>query len=65
MLVSQLAIIVAILWMGMTNPVESSTSLTTMALAAVLLGFSSATQDVVIDAATPNWCLATVVVCAI
>lgn len=50
MLVSQLAIIVAILWMGMTNPVESSTSLTTMALAAVLLGFSSATQDVVIDA---------------
>ena len=48
MLVSQISIIIAILWMGMTDPVEDS--LTTMALAAVLLGFSSATQDVVIDA---------------
>ncbi len=50
MLLSQLSIITAILWMGMTNPLESENSLTIMALAAVLLGFSSATQDVVIDA---------------
>ena len=50
MLVSQLAIISAILWMGMTNPIEGQDSLTLMAFAAVLLGFSSATQDVVIDA---------------
>ncbi len=50
MLLSQLSIMIAILWMGMTNPLESETSLTIMAFAAVLLGFSSATQDVVIDA---------------
>ena len=50
MLLSQLSIIAAILWMGMTNPLENENSLTMMALAAVLLGFSSATQDVVIDA---------------
>jgi PAT family beta-lactamase induction signal transducer AmpG len=50
MLLSQFFIIIAILWMGMTNPLESENSLTIMALAAVLLGFSSATQDVVIDA---------------
>ncbi len=50
MLLSQCSIITAILWMGMTNPLESENSLTIMALAAVLLGFSSATQDVVIDA---------------
>jgi len=50
MLLSQLAIIVAILWMGMTNPLANDNSLTMMAIAAVLLGFSSATQDVVIDA---------------
>ena len=50
MILSQLSIIAAILWMGMTNPLASENSLTMMALAAVLLGFSSATQDVVIDA---------------
>ncbi len=49
MLVSQIAIIIAICWMAMTNPVQEG-SLTLMAMAAVLLGFSSATQDVVIDA---------------
>jgi PAT family beta-lactamase induction signal transducer AmpG len=36
--------------MAMTDPVASKQSLTVMALAAVLLGFSSATQDIVIDA---------------
>jgi PAT family beta-lactamase induction signal transducer AmpG len=50
MLLSQFAIIIAILWMGMTDPLANDNSLTIMALAAVLLGFSSATQDVVIDA---------------
>ncbi len=50
MLVSQLSIIFAILWMASINPAESGYSLTWMALAAVWLGFSSATQDIVIDA---------------
>lgn len=49
MLFSQVAIIGAILWMAQTDPTVEG-SLTIMALAAVLLGFSSATQDVVIDA---------------
>jgi PAT family beta-lactamase induction signal transducer AmpG len=43
-------IIAAILSMALTNPASSEASLTFMALAAVLLGFSSATQDIVIDA---------------
>lgn len=50
MLVSQLAVISAILWMAFTNPAEGPSRLILMALAAVLLGFSSATQDIVIDA---------------
>ena len=49
-LVSQIAIIVAISWMAFTNPTSGGSSLTMMAMAAVLLGFSSATQDIVIDA---------------
>ncbi len=49
-LVAQLAIIVAILGMASIDPAASDASLTWMALAAVLLGFSSATQDIVIDA---------------
>ncbi len=49
MLLSQIAIIIAILWMAQTDPTNPR-SLTLMAMAAVLLGFSSATQDVVIDA---------------
>ena len=50
LLVSQFAVIGAILWMAFTDPSLNEGSLTIMALAAVLLGFSSATQDVVIDA---------------
>lgn len=50
MLFSQAAIIGAIILMAQTNPSTEGNSLTMMALAAVLLGFSSATQDVVIDA---------------
>jgi PAT family beta-lactamase induction signal transducer AmpG len=50
MLVAQLSIIVAIALMASVNPQASGGGLTLMALAAVLLGFSSATQDIVIDA---------------
>jgi PAT family beta-lactamase induction signal transducer AmpG len=50
MLVSQLMIISAIVWMASTDPSASGDALTRIALAAVLLGFSSATQDIVIDA---------------
>ncbi|MFC1560768.1 MFS transporter, partial [Pseudomonadota bacterium] len=50
MLLAQLAIIVAIVGMAAIDPAASERSLVWMALAAVLLGFSSATQDIVIDA---------------
>ncbi|MFV0438939.1 MAG: AmpG family muropeptide MFS transporter [Desulfopila sp.] len=50
LLLAQSMIIAAICWMGFTDPLASSVSLTTMAMAAVMLGFSSATQDIVIDA---------------
>lgn len=50
LLLAQLAIISAIVWMAATNPAENINNLTVMAMAAVLLGFSSATQDIVIDA---------------
>jgi len=49
-LVSQIAIMISILLMGMTDPSSGMTQLKIMALAAVMLGFSSATQDIVIDA---------------
>ncbi len=49
-LVSQVFVILGILAMAMTNPQSSEMSLTLMALAAVLVGFSSATQDIAIDA---------------
>jgi len=50
MLVSQLAIMAAIWLMSSVDPQASTDSLTIMAIGAVLLGFSSATQDIVIDA---------------
>lgn len=50
LLLSQILIICAIIWMSSINPAASGQSLTIMALAAVMLGFSSATQDIVIDA---------------
>jgi PAT family beta-lactamase induction signal transducer AmpG len=50
MLLAQLAIIVAIIGMAAIDPAASEQSLAWMAIAAVLLGFSSATQDIVIDA---------------
>lgn len=49
MLVSQLLIIAAICIMASVNPINDH-MLTYMAIGAVLLGFSSATQDIVIDA---------------
>ena len=50
MLVAQCSIMAAILWMAFTDPARGEHSMTLMALAAVLLGFSAATQDIVIDA---------------
>ncbi len=50
LLVSQLFILLAILGMAFTNPAVGNSALTVMALFAILLGFSSATQDIVIDA---------------
>ena len=50
LLAAQLAVIAAICLMAMTDPAAGSHKLTLMALSAVLLGFSSATQDIVIDA---------------
>ncbi len=50
MLVSQLSIIGAILLMSSVDPKLGDSSLTMMAYGAILLGFSSATQDIVIDA---------------
>lgn len=49
MLVAQIAVMGAIAWMGFTDPTASG-GLAIMAVAAVALGFSSATQDIVIDA---------------
>lgn len=48
LLLSQLMIMLAIILMALIDP--ATNQLTAMALAAVLLGFSAATQDIVIDA---------------
>lgn len=50
LLLAQLAVTAAICWMAVTDPALGESHLRTMAMAAVLLGFSSATQDIVIDA---------------
>ena len=49
-LLSQFAVIASILLMAFTDPAKGQNALTIMAIAAVCLGFSSATQDIVIDA---------------
>ncbi len=49
-LTAQIAVIAAIMLMSLTDPASGTAQLRLMALAAVLLGFSSATQDIVIDA---------------
>ncbi len=50
LLFAQALIIIAISWMGCIDPAATANGLTIMAMAAVMLGFSSATQDIVIDA---------------
>lgn len=50
LLVAQVLIIVAIVIMAMTDPAAGNPALVQMAAGAVLLGFASATQDIVIDA---------------
>jgi len=50
LLISQLLVISAILLMASVDPIKGNDSLEILAYAAVLLGFSSATQDIVIDA---------------
>jgi len=50
LLLSQLAIIASIVMMASVDPAAGRDSLLAMALAAVLLGFSAATQDICIDA---------------
>jgi len=47
---SQGLVIIAILWMANIDPSQSESHLSYMAMAVVMLGFSSATQDTVIDA---------------
>jgi len=50
LLLAQLAVMAAIVGMGLTDPAQGEGALTRMALWAVCLGFASATQDIVIDA---------------
>ncbi|MGB0734336.1 MAG: MFS transporter, partial [Pontibacterium sp.] len=50
LLLAQLMVIVSITAMALVDPSQGQQALTCMALAAVALGFSSATQDIVIDA---------------
>lgn len=50
LLTAQILVIVAIVIMGTINPIDSEQALVTMAFAAIFLGFSAATQDIVIDA---------------
>ena len=49
-LVAQFAVMLSIMMMALQDPSVGENSLVMMAIAAVLLGFSSATQDIVIDA---------------
>lgn len=50
LLLSQIAVAASICAMGMIDPARGGMYLTLMACAAVMLGFCSATQDIVIDA---------------
>jgi len=50
LLIAQLLVISAIVWMASVDPSLGQQQLTYMAFAAVMLGFASATQDIVIDA---------------
>lgn len=50
LLLAQTFMIVAIVLMASTDPMQGNMALQWMAIGAILLGFSSATQDIVIDA---------------
>ncbi len=50
MLVSQATVIVALIWMSLWDPQQTHLNFILLAAGAVLLGFASATQDIVIDA---------------
>lgn len=50
LLVAQFMIVLAIVIMALTNPALGQQAIVQMAVGAVLLGFSAATQDIVIDA---------------
>jgi PAT family beta-lactamase induction signal transducer AmpG len=50
LLASQVLIIAAIIWMALVDPASNANKLASMAVGAVFLGFSAATQDIVIDA---------------
>lgn len=50
LLVAQLGVVAAIVGMAATDPAAGPASLVRMAVFAVMLGFASATQDIVIDA---------------
>jgi MFS transporter, PAT family, beta-lactamase induction signal transducer AmpG len=50
LLLAQLGVVGSIVGMALTDPAAGGQALTVMALFAVLLGFTSATQDIVIDA---------------
>ena len=50
MLLAQCGVVVAIVLMALTDPARGQGAVLLMGLAAVMLGFSSATQDIVIDA---------------
>ncbi|GAA6142654.1 MFS transporter [Hydrogenophaga sp. 5NK40-0174] len=50
LLLAQAGVVCAIIGMAMTDPAQGQSSLTMMAVFAVMLGFTGATQDIVIDA---------------
>lgn len=50
MLVSQATVIAALIWMSLWDPQQTHLNFILLATGAVLLGFASATQDIVIDA---------------
>ena len=50
LLLSQSMVLLSIALMAMVNPAQKGMALSLMAVAAVMLGFSAATQDIVIDA---------------
>ena len=50
MLISQSTVVIALVWMSLWDPQQTHLNFMLLAAGAVLLGFASATQDIVIDA---------------